>query len=1211
MAAEVIDLTMEDDPPVPVPVPVLRPLVRGRCADASSSSSDNAPTLDNAFGQSKPFSFSFSKSSAEPSEPEPMPSTPMPAPMPMPAPAYLPIAAPEELEAYHLIEFSDMFQPLHELPHIVHDATEDALRLVVTALPAGRVWEENTSAAIPSYDIDLQIPQVLMTWRRVTIPAPRHPTSHAVRLPCSDAIQTTRLLQALSDEIKPTIELPVSKYPNWSNVRNLHELERKVAQAQQLNRMLMVVCSKQNESFWLPNAFHQWAPKYPRLMFASIDRDAANRSGSDHLRKQLLGFEEIDGLCFVSHVPGEPECRAFNASKISTADIHTSLMTRYRVSCADHKIPPLEKNALRSCLQVNWAAALKRCCQELSTEPLQYAFAFRLEEISKQAIEDMDALIPAGGFAMRTNHTFAPIEQPKQMLLPLLDEQLRSIAWMQYREQHAFQSQGVILHSAKITVPPFHDLSLQFKLSMQYTLRGGVLADCIGFGKTACVLGLIASSPVVPYAAMHAARRHEQLIPSRATLIVVPSHLVHQWAGEVAKFLIGQRVLTISRVTEVPSVGEMITADIIIVSNTLFDSEVYQAQYLHADLQSLRLELSQQTRAQQLLQQPAAKKRGKAYRAPAPVPAPAFVATGASAEEKMDTVRRYYLQSVQAAVDVAKEPGNARILYNNPDMTITGPSTKKARKAEADAVHRLPLEAFFWQRLVIDEMHELVTSKETSSASSSKDSMTSLGVRCLSAYARWGLTATPPVDSLKSIDSLSHLLHLNTGSTDIACAEQLVAHCFSSSQRNEQAFPQPIERQVFVPLTAHELVIYRQTKYDLQHQQVKQAQLMEELLLQASHFALRGLNRRAVPAAAGIENELDTIRRTKRQRIEVLTVRKTDTVRVLDLYNRQLAALNEDMNSPEHVRRQKLTEILGRKEEIVDSLKEINIELHALQTSLDFFDQTLKQLKEGRSLPDCPICLEKMEFGAACMSVCGHMQCVECAIKVATEMKACATCRAPLGLQQWKVLHEVDLEEPLELGVDDSGDGSPPKQDNTVATIEKADDQYMTMGSKMAFLVTQIHAILQADPEARILVYCQWNTLKMKLREAFDTAHLAFATLEGHADILREVLKRFTDRTAAKTINILLCSLEAKAAGLNLQAAQHIIFVHPFFSLSEVQAAAWEAQAIGRVLRPGQTKVVNIWRFVSLQTIDQEIIVRRQMAAWKEHFKRSGGGGLA
>jgi hypothetical protein len=46
----------------------------------------------------------------------------------------------------------------------------------------------------------------------------------------------------------------------------------------------------------MPKAFHLWAPLYPRLMFAAIDRDIANAGDSndiEEMRVKLLGIYQF------------------------------------------------------------------------------------------------------------------------------------------------------------------------------------------------------------------------------------------------------------------------------------------------------------------------------------------------------------------------------------------------------------------------------------------------------------------------------------------------------------------------------------------------------------------------------------------------------------------------------------------------------------------------------------------------------------------------------------------------------------------------------------------------------------------------------------------------------------------------------------------------------------------------------------------------------
>jgi hypothetical protein len=73
-------------------------------------------------------------------------------------------------------------------------------------------------------------------------------------------------------------------------------------------------------------------------------------------------------------------------------------------------------------------------------------------------------------------------------------------------------------------------------------------------------------------------------------------------------------------------------------------------------------------------------------------------------------------------------------------------------------------------------------------------------------------------------------------------------------------------------------------------------------------------------------------------------------------------------------------------------------------------------------------------------------------------------------------------------------------------------------------------------------------------------ARIAHSSLEGNPGELRNALARFEatpESSHYEPSSVLVCSLEYKAAGLNLQHANHIIFVHPFVGAIPRQAANW------------------------------------------------------
>ena len=72
--------------------------------------------------------------------------------------------------------------------------------------------------------------------------------------------------------------------------------------------------------------------------------------------------------------------------------------------------------------------------------------------------------------------------------------------------------------------------------SVSVNVRGGVLADKVGYGKTALAVSL------------HDAQRSQRQVPSavngaipvKATLVIVPSQLGKQWYREIFKFTEGR-----------------------------------------------------------------------------------------------------------------------------------------------------------------------------------------------------------------------------------------------------------------------------------------------------------------------------------------------------------------------------------------------------------------------------------------------------------------------------------------------------------------------------------------------------------------------------------------------------------------------------------------------------------------------------------------------
>lgn len=111
-------------------------------------------------------------------------------------------------------------------------------------------------------------------------------------------------------------------------------------------------------------------------------------------------------------------------------------------------------------------------------------------------------------------------------------------------------------------------------------VRGGVLADQVGYGKTAITLGLMDCVAKDVDADMEAMEEMPGKIPVRAALAIVPAHLTLQWASEAEKFCPGRfKKVVISTATKINSltIQQVQEADIVIVASNLFKNRVYLA----------------------------------------------------------------------------------------------------------------------------------------------------------------------------------------------------------------------------------------------------------------------------------------------------------------------------------------------------------------------------------------------------------------------------------------------------------------------------------------------------------------------------------------------------------------------------------------------------------------------------------------------------------
>ncbi|GFR51518.1 hypothetical protein Agub_g13934, partial [Astrephomene gubernaculifera] len=289
---------------------------------------------------------------------------------------------------------------------------------------------------------------------------------------------------------------------------------------------------------------------------------------------------------------------------------------------------------------------------------------------------------------------------------------------------------------------------------------------------------------------------------------------------------------------------------------------------------------------------------------------------------------------------------------------------------------------------------------------------------------------------------------------------------------------------------------------------------------------------------------------------------------------------------------------------------------------------------------DCPICLEPLSASACCITRCRHIFCRPCLENVIARSAGpgCPLCRAPL--------HATDLVDLPPATGDGAAAGAEQQQAGSAALCDPE-----AASAKVAALMRILRAAAAgeegqgqgagggggaeaggsgsaegaaaavapagpADAAGRVaeggaggggggaggkgpiksVVFSQFSGMLDLVAAALSAARLPYVRLDGSTPAREraEAVRRFDGR-GADTPLVFLASLKAGGVGMNLTAASHVHLLDPWWN------PAVEEQAMDRVHRLGQTRDVEVYRYVAADTIEERMLLlqerKRQLAA--------------
>jgi len=923
----------------------------------------------------------------------------------------------------------------------------------------------------------------------------------------------------------------------------------------------------------------------------------------------------------------------------------------------------------------------------------------------KAGSETRPLATPLGEFSILSNLEDAACTQPPRFQqYPLRREQLRSLGWMLAQERKRKEPFVTELRHF-VSCPDAPHWRLEGSLRCEYVgVKGGVLADAIGYGKTACTIGLIDHTkeetlPKVPQA-------FSGFVPTRATLILAPTNLHAQWLAEITKFTGDTlKVLSVPTCAQLKrlSLQEIADADVVVATYRLF----YSSPYLK------RLEELARNRRPGFsfpkggVGATAGSDWAKAYRTafealPSwaarlmgcedPVTPAKFSGDGCILQEESSTSRRG-IDSPDASV--APTQSKKRRLTGKQVSAAYSHSTQPCEASQAETVSAacwpgaasatqyVPLEAFWWRRVVCDEFHELL----------SRYPPAQVAVELFHADYKWGLSGTPPCQTLAQIRKAAGFLGVQLPSSDgtdreaeeprKVAQEWLDAFVRRNTaelpplEEEEQIVPvrqMPKERALYAALTANmgSQGLTTDTGGLEVPQEIRDASRSASGLLKlCSHFCASGAAD-VLTAADECERQLAMRReevRSAEREVRSQAERAASTMQLIrhfepyfareanasncanickeakpglaarlkflgastsgskaDLIDRLFLAANSASCLAKERALQGLFDARGKAAGLPQDLEETGGKTPAWQSlespgalepdSSAGKDLVLKAIQEAIAAcpPDPPTRCTRLRTNLGMPKWSGKeelgsdtwreleetnkawlkervnyekLQKVIVAWK--TDVQRCAL--RLLALQN-EVTEKLQRVTSFQSSLHASQMAALPEE----LEAEKSGSRFAKYGSKIEALVKHIKKVQAEDSGCKLICFVQWEDLKRKIGSALEEFGVTHLALHGSVWARRSALMRF--QYEEDSPRMLLLSLEESASGTNLTAANHVIIVHPMEASTKEEAVAFEMQAVGRVRRPGQQRKIHIWRFVTVDTIEQEITEEHQRELW-------------
>ena len=463
---------------------------------------------------------------------------------------------------------------------------------------------------------------------------------------------------------------------------------------------------------------------------------------------------------------------------------------------------------------------------------------------------------------------------------------------------------------------------------------------------------------------------------------------------------------------------------------------------------------------------------------------------------------------------------------------------------------------YLWNRVVLDEGHEIINNLKKKAILEIREVLFNIK----SKY-RWICSGTPFNNAQSFVSLLKYITTIEFNSKYRHIYNDIIKALFrkntKESVKEEVSIPEPIITTEFLNLSALERTIYDSALGNKD----KQIEFCNHIMVSDDFDSILGNKPLSLDE---IHNKMTEFYQTKTDTLDKRINKNKEEIDKLHnrineieykLENETLTQVEIQNQVNKKIKKQKLlnTEI--------EKLENNKGEYESVKAKLNIFNNINEKLEEEET---CPICLEELDDLTKTITPCGHIYCAGCIgnmknVAHNTQMK-CAMCRNKFKLDDLVVIKSN--------------------------TIDK--DNKPVLGTKIEYLMKTLKDILNENENEKIIVFSQWDNMLKLISKILNEHNFNHIFINGSLHIVSSKIRKFK---LDSNINIVLMSSDKSPSGLNLTEASTIILLDSLNTTKD-NAKIIEEQAIGRAVRIGQTKQVNVKRFIMRNTIEHDFYVR-------------------